>query len=237
LNYFDIIIMICIYKYDVEDVNTMSLREDFVMSISNLEEDESNALAGQLLKNGCSFMELLELLQLAVKMIGIRYEDGEYFIADLIMSGIVIRNALDVYAKTGDASAAPVPDARNCVLIGTAEGDIHDIGKDIMLSILEAQGLSVIDLGVDVSPDSFVQAIEKYHPRVVVMSGIMTFASKSMVKTISAISGAGLRDQVKIIVGGGCVNQQAAEAMGADAYSEDVVSGSQICRKWVEEEN
>ena len=120
-------------------------------------------------------------------------------------------------------------------IIGTDEGDIHDIGKNIVVTIAEAAGFEVIDLGVDVSPSKFVEAIKQYNPDIVRMSCLITVGIDSMKKTVNAIRQAGLREKVKIIIGGGRVDQYACEYVNADAWTNSAAKGIRIMLKWMEE--
>ncbi|MEM4952310.1 MAG: cobalamin-dependent protein, partial [Ignisphaera sp.] len=121
------------------------------------------------------------------------------------------------------------------LLIGTVEGDIHDIGKNIVVTMAEAAGFEVIDLGVDVPPQKFVEAIKQYSPDIVGMSGLLTLAIESMKKTVDAIKEAGLREKVKIIIGGGRVDQYACQYIEADAWTNDAAHGVKTMLKWIEE--
>ena len=212
----------------------LTLKEDFVKAVEDLEEQRSMELAEQLKSLGCSAMDIVDLLLLGMKLIGLRYEGGEYFIADLIMSGIIFRSILDLDSQPETPVRIHTPGSP-CVIIGTVEGDLHDIGKDIFISMLESRGVNTIDLGVDVPPDRFVENIKAYSPAVVVLSGTMTVAAESMRKTIERITECGLRDQVRIVVGGSAINQEIVTQIGADAYSADLVSGSALCKRWVDE--
>jgi 5-methyltetrahydrofolate--homocysteine methyltransferase len=119
------------------------------------------------------------------------------------------------------------------VVIGTVKGDIHDIGKNIVTFLLDANGFEVRDLGVDVSPLKFVEAIRDFRPQVVGLSGFLTLAFDAMKETVEAIKAAGLRDGVKIMIGGGQVNNKIQEYAGADAYGKDAVTGVSLAKKWV----
>ena len=121
------------------------------------------------------------------------------------------------------------------VLIGTVEGDIHDIGKNIVVSVLEANGYDVIDLGVDVPPAKFVEAIKEHNPQVVGLSGLLTEAIGPRKETVDAIKDAGLRDKVKVIIGGGVVDEEISDYVGADGWANDVATGQRIIDKWVGE--
>jgi methanogenic corrinoid protein MtbC1 len=118
------------------------------------------------------------------------------------------------------------------VLIGTVEGDIHDIGKDIVTFMLDVNGFDVLDLGVDVSPQKFVEAIQDFEPQVVGLSGFLTLTFDVMKGTVAAIEAAGLRDGVKIMIGGGQMNDQIREYADADAYGQDAMAAVNLAKKW-----
>lgn len=209
----------------------MFSKEQFVKAVEEIDEACALELAEQMIQGGCTKLELVDLLLLGMKLVGLRYEDGEYFIADLIMSGIIFRNILGLDSETGQPVGGAAEDCQ--IVVGTVEGDVHDIGKDIFISMLNSKGMSTQDLGVDVPPEAFVAAITRYHPRVLVLSGTMTFAAASMARTIDLIVQSGLREQVKIMVGGSGINQEAADQMGADGYSADLLSGPALCKRWI----
>jgi 5-methyltetrahydrofolate--homocysteine methyltransferase len=119
------------------------------------------------------------------------------------------------------------------VLIGTVKGDIHDIGKNIVSFMLDVNGFDVRDLGVDVAPQKFVEAIRDFHPQVIGLSGFLTLAFDAMKETIEAIKAAGLRDGVKIMIGGGQISEQIRGYAGADAYGRDAMAGVSLAKKWL----
>jgi len=127
----------------------------------------------------------------------------------------------------------PEIERRGKVVIGTVEGDIHDIGKNIVSFLLDVNGFDVLDLGVDVSPQKFVEAIRAFQPQVVGLSGFLTLAFDVMKETVEAIQAAGLRDEVKIMIGGGQVNEEIRKYAGADAYGKDAMAGVSLAQKWV----
>jgi 5-methyltetrahydrofolate--homocysteine methyltransferase len=116
--------------------------------------------------------------------------------------------------------------------MGTVEGDIHDIGKDIVTFLLEVNGFEVRDIGIDVPPDTFVEEIKAFQPQVVGMSGLLTLAYDSMKRTVQAIEEAGLRDTVKIMIGGGQVSEKIREHAGADAFGKDAMEGIALVKQW-----
>ena len=119
------------------------------------------------------------------------------------------------------------------VIIGTVAGDIHDIGKDIVTFMLDVSGFDVLDLGVDVPVETFVTKIKEFQPQVVGLSGFLTLAFDSMKQTVEAIEKAGLRDKVKIMIGGGQIDDEVRKYVKADAYGKDAVAGVQLARKWI----
>jgi len=119
------------------------------------------------------------------------------------------------------------------VLIGTVEGDIHDIGKNIVSFMLDVNGFEVRDLGVDVPPQKFVEAIKEFQPQIVGLSGFLTLSFDAMKETVAAIKSAGLRDKVKIMIGGGQINEEIKEYAGADGFGKDAVAGVTYAKKWV----
>jgi 5-methyltetrahydrofolate--homocysteine methyltransferase len=119
------------------------------------------------------------------------------------------------------------------VVVGTVAGDIHDIGKNIVTFMLDVNGFDVLDLGVDVSPQKFVEAIQDFQPQIVGLSGFLTLAFDTMKETVDAIQAAGLRDQVKIMVGGGQMDDQVRTHTGADAYGRDAMAAVKLAKDWI----
>jgi len=165
-----------------------------------------------------------------MEMIGSKYENGEYFIAELIMSAEIFKEALEL-VKPRLLKTELKPLGR--VVIGTVQGDVHDIGKNIVATLLEAAGFEVYDLGVDVAPERFVEMIKEVNSHVVCMSGLLTSSFEGMKKTVDAIKRAGLRGKVKIIVGGNPVGERIGKYVGADAWVNDATEGVRIVKRWV----
>ena len=157
--------------------------------------------------------DIIASLQEGMRIIGDRFEAGEYYLSELIMSAEIFKGAL---AALGTDHDAPVASARGTVVLGTVAGDIHDIGKNIVASVLRANGFAVVDLGVDVSSDDFKAAVEANDAHVVGLSCLLTTAFASMEQIIAAFTEAGLRDRVRIMIGGGPVTPDLAAKLGAD---------------------
>jgi 5-methyltetrahydrofolate--homocysteine methyltransferase len=199
--------------------------------MSDLMEDEVLVLVKEKIARGDDPMAILDDARQAMELVGKRFETCEYFIPDLIMAGEILKEISEMVKplleKTGPGSK------KGKVLIGTVAGDIHDIGKDIVTFMLDVSGYEVLDIGIDVPVQTFVQKIKEYQPNVVGLSGFLTLAFDSMKKTIEAIEKEGLRDKVKIMIGGGQIDETVRTYVGADAYGKDAVAGVQLCKQWI----
>jgi len=199
--------------------------------IVNLDIDGVKKAAKEALDVGITPYEaIMDGMAKGMEIVGQKYEAGEYFLAELIMAGETMKEGLSVlepYMKAGDMKHI------GRVVIGTVEGDLHDIGKNVVITLLTASGFEVIDLGVDVSAEKFVEAVKQYKPDIVAMSALLTTTMVNMAKVIKALEQAGLRDKVKVIVGGAPLTEEYARQIGADAYGRDAVEGVNICKKWV----
>jgi methanogenic corrinoid protein MtbC1 len=207
------------------------MADKFVQAIIDMQEKEAIAMASQMLDSGKSAMEVLDLCREAMDGIGKRFEKGEYFISELLMGGEILRQiAAIAKPKMGEVTAQK---KLGKVVFGTVAGDIHDLGKDIVEFLLDINGFEVIDLGVDVPVNKFVEAIKEHKPQVVGLSCLITVAFDSMKQTVEAITAAGLRDSVKIMIGGGTTDEQVKSYAGADAYGKDAVSAVTLTKKWI----
>jgi methanogenic corrinoid protein MtbC1 len=207
------------------------MADKFVQAIIDMQEKEAIAMASQMLDSGKSAMEVLDLCREAMDGIGKRFEKGEYFISELLMGGEILRQiAAIAKPKMGEVTAQK---KLGKVVFGTVAGDIHDLGKDIVEFLLDINGFEVIDLGVDVPVNKFVEAIKEHKPQVVGLSCLITVAFDSMKQTVEAITAAGLRDSVKIMIGGGTTDEQVKSYAGADAYGKDAVSAVTLTKRWI----
>jgi dimethylamine corrinoid protein len=173
---------------------------------------------------------IIASLQEGIRIIGDKFEAGEYFLSELIMSAEIFKGALAVLGTDKDA---PLASAKGTVVLGTVAGDIHDIGKNIVASVLRANGFNVVDLGVDVSVDAFKDAIESSGATVVGLSCLLTTAFASMEQTIAALADAGLRDKVKIMIGGGPVTPDLAAKLGADGAGISAQAAVELATNYV----
>lgn len=168
----------------------------------------------------------------AVSIIGEKFEKEEYFLAELIMGGEIIKQSMNILEPhiKGNSNT----NVRGKIVIGTAKGDLHDIGKNIVIMFLSAEGFDVLDLGVDVSPEKFIEAVKNIKPKILAISALVSSTMVEVKKVMTALNDAKLRDQVKIIVGGAPISQIFVDDIGADAYAKDVIDGVKTCKRWTE---
>jgi len=184
-----------------------------------------------MVKSGSDPMIILDAAREAMAIVGQRYEEGTYFLPELMLAGEMLNQITEI-VKPELAKAPPVK-RHGKVVIGTVKGDIHNIGKNIVTFMLNVNGFDVLDLGVDVPAQKFVEAIRDFQPQVVGLSGFLTLAFDAMKETVEAIKGAGLRAGVKIMIGGGQVNEEIKTYTGADAYGKDAMAGVSLAKQWV----
>ena len=197
----------------------MAQRTDLYDAILNGDAKKAHAATEAALAAGDAPMDLIqESMVPAMDEVGRFFECEEYFVPELLLSGRAMKSAMELLKPLLTAAGQKMAVR---VIIGTVKGDLHDIGKNIVASMLEGSGFEVIDLGADVSPEMFVTAVEERKPQVVCMSALLTVTMPAMKLTIDALKAAGLRTQVKVLIGGAPVTSQYAKEIGADGYSEN----------------
>ena len=202
--------------------------------LADMNEDDALALAKRmLLEDGKDPLRVLELCRMAMDLVGKRFEEGDYFLPELVLAGEMLET-IGAIAKPL-IKQAPGEEAKKLgkILIGTVHGDLHDIGKNIVSFMLDINGFEVRDIGIDVPVTSFIEEINGYQPDVVGLSGFLTLAFDSMKETIAAIDGAGLRDKVKIMIGGGQIDETVRAYTGADAFGVNAVEAVNLCKGWM----
>ena len=199
--------------------------------LSDLKEPEALQFVEKALAKGVDPAALLEEAREGMALVGERFALQEYFIPDLIFSGEILKDIvkmLEPRLKKGKEQKR-----LGKAVIGTVAGDIHDIGKDLVVFMLDVTGFEVLDLGIDVPAQKFVDAIKQSGSKIVGLSGFLTLAFDSMKETIDAIQKAGLRDKVKIMIGGGQIDEQVRRFTGADAYGRDAMAAVQLAKGWI----
>lgn len=209
------------------------MSNELTNAISELQKDEALRLTQEKLERNEDPQAILDEGRVGMEIIGKRFADGEYFLPELIYSGEIFKQISELVKpklKEGMTSKT-----RGKVIIGTVAGDIHDIGKDIVVFMLDVSGFEVFDLGIDVPPQTFIEKIKETGAPVVGLSGFLTLAFDSMKDTVDAIKKAGLRDKVKIMIGGGQIDENIKNYAGADAYGKDAITAVSLSKKWLGE--
>lgn len=207
------------------------MNDKLINLMADMQEDETLAMVKELIASGTNPMDILDDARSAMEIVGKRFETGEYFIPDLMMAGEILRGISDIVRPLLEGGSGGTKKGK--VLIGTVAGDIHDIGKDIVTFMIDVSGYDVLDIGIDVPVETFVEKIKEFKPQVVGLSGFLTLAFDSMKKTVEALEQAGLRDSIKIMIGGGQMDDEVRKYVRADAYGKDAIAAVNLCRQWI----
>ncbi len=205
------------------------MTEKLFDAITELSKGEALKVTDEMLQSNANPNDILDIARDAMQTIGERFEAGEYFLPELMVSG-------DILAAVAEKIKPLLEEAQDAekigkVVIGTVAGDIHDIAKDIVVFMLDVNGFEVIDLGVDVPIEKFVEAVQEHEAKIVGLSGFLTLAIEPMRDTISAFKQAGLED-VKIMIGGGPINELVCDDTGADAWGANAMDAVTIAKRW-----
>jgi 5-methyltetrahydrofolate--homocysteine methyltransferase len=195
-----------------------------------MRDEDAVRTAQEMLDAGTSPLEILDACKDGMALVGDRFERGEYFVPELILAGEMLKQISDM-VKPHLTQQGDTPRLGK-VLLGTVTGDIHDIGKDIVHFMLEVNGFEVHDLGVDVPVETFVHAVREDKPDVVALSGFLTLSYDAMRDTVAALQAAGLRESVKIMIGGGTVDDQVRAFAGADAFGLNAMDAVNMAKSW-----
>ncbi len=208
--------------------------QQLVAWLSDMDEDLAFALAKKmLLEENANPLRVLELCRAAMDIVGQRFEEGEYFLPELVLAGEMLENISAIAKPLIKSAPGEAPKTLGRVLIGTVQGDLHDIGKNIVGFMLDINGFEVKDIGVDAPIESFISAIEEWKPDVVALSGFLTLAFTSMKETIAAFDQRGLRSNFKVMIGGGQIDEQVRKYTGADAFGVNAVEAVHLCKRWM----
>jgi methanogenic corrinoid protein MtbC1 len=206
------------------------MAKDLVNTLADLKEQEALEIVKERLDAGEDPLKILENARKGMEIVGNRFANSEYFIPDLIYSGEILKAVSElVKPKLTKGAESKKLDK---IVFGTVAGDIHDIGKDIVVFMLDINGFEVHDLGIDVPVQKFVDKIKETGAPIVGLSGFLTLAFDSMKETIDAMKTAGLRDKVKVMIGGGQMSEEVRKYTGADAYGKDAMAGVSLAKKW-----
>jgi len=209
------------------------MTEDLVSTLADLKESESMAMVRARLDAGEEPIQILDDARRGMEIVGKRFASSEYFIPDLIYSGEILREITEM-VKPKLTRTAEVKRLGK-VVIGTVAGDIHDIGLNIVGFMLDVNGFEVYNLGVDIPAQRFINKITETNAGIVGLSGFLTLAFDAMKDTIDAIKVAGLQDKVKVMIGGGQIDEEIRKYTGADAYGRDAMAAVALSKEWVGE--
>ena len=202
--------------------------------LADMNEDDALALANKMLfEENADPLRVLELCRAAMDIVGKRFEEGEYFLPELVLAGEMLDNIGKLAKPMIKKVAGEETKTLGKVLIGTVHGDLHDIGKNIVTFMLDINGFEVRDIGIDVPVKTFIKEINEYQPDVVGLSGFLTLAFDSMKETIAAIEAEGLRSKFKIMIGGGQIDETVRNYTGADAFGVNAVEAVHLCKNWM----
>ena len=198
-------------------------------AMANLEEGSIIEAINAVSESGEGIEQALEAMQKGMDIVGKRFEEGEYFVGDLIYAGEIMSDAMEIIkpliqSKSGGSGGK--------MILCTVKDDLHDIGKNIVKAMLEASGFDVHDLGIDVSAETIVQTTKEQGINIIALSGVLTLALESMKGVVDAFKSAGLRDQVKILIGGNPVSEEACKIIGADEWAHSPQKSINVCRDW-----
>jgi methanogenic corrinoid protein MtbC1 len=207
------------------------MAKDLVKTLADLKEQEVIKIVDDRLNAKEDPLKILEDARRGMEIVGKRFATSEYFIPDLVYSGEILKRVTEMVrpklSKSGEIKRV------GKVVFGTVAGDIHDIGKDIVVFMLDVNGFEVYDLGVDVPAQKFVDKIKETGAPIVGLSGFLTLAFDSMKQTVDAVKATGLRDKVKVMIGGGQITEEVRKYTGADAYGKDAMAGVSLAKKWL----
>jgi methylmalonyl-CoA mutase cobalamin-binding domain/chain len=212
----------------------MSKLETVTESLVEMEEGQTLESVQALLDAGESAQAILSALSEGMNLVGARYSSQEYFLADLVFAAEIFKQAMTILEPALEAEAGGEREVCGKIVVGTVEGDLHDIGKNIFVALARNAGFAVNDLGIDVSPAAFIEAVKRDRAHILGMSGILTMSVQSMIRTVEALEEAGLRDRVKVILGGLPVDDRWQQTVGSDGYTDDAYEGVQMCQSFME---
>ena len=194
-----------------------------------LDEEKFIAMVHEQIARKENPMDIIQEINAGMVEVGSRFETGDCFISELVMSGEMFKQAMTYLSPLlgGDEQKT----SRGIVVIGTVKDDIHDIGKNIVITLLQGAGYHLVDLGVDVPAESFVKAVKDNGAKVVGLSALLSFTYPRMKEVVEALKGAGLRDKVTVIIGGAPCNEEVRRLVGADYYANHAATGVKICRE------
>ena len=203
---------------------------DIVSLLADLKEEEVLKLIKEKLAAGENAIGILDDTRKAMEIVGKRFAGGDYFLPELIYSAEIMKQVAEIIKpKLGEATEIK---RFGKIVLGTVAGDIHDIGLNIVDFMLDVNGFEVFNLGVDVPAQKFVEKLKETDAKILALSGFLTLAFDAMKETVKAVEAAGLRNQIKIMIGGGQIDEQIRKYSTADAYGTDAMAAVSLAKQW-----
>ncbi|MHA1196537.1 MAG: cobalamin B12-binding domain-containing protein [Promethearchaeota archaeon] len=210
----------------------MSNEEALVEAVVEMDENKVYDMVKKMINEGIQPKEIIEMLGKGVEIVGDKFNKKEYFLTELVMAGEIFTQAIKIMEPIIKEKMKE-DEKKETVIVGTVKGDVHDIGKNIFVTLLQAAGFNVIDLGVDVPPEKFVEKVKETNAKIVGYSGLLTVALESMKMTTEEFKKVGLRDKIKIIIGGLPVDEYWMKEAGADGFTDNAFEGVNIVKNWL----
>jgi len=209
------------------------MSQRLIDAVIELDEDRALSEIKKAAAEGVDPLTIIEECRQGLQVVGERFDQGDYFLSELVVGAEIFREAMEILGPAMAAKKGERPKSAGTVVLGTVKGDIHDLGKSIVGAMLQANGFVVHDLGVDVPPQAFVDKVKETGAGVLAMSALLTLSFDAMKETIASLREAGLREQVRIMVGGGPVDENVKRYVGADAYGRNAVQAIDIAKSFV----
>lgn len=213
-------------KKVMSENNRFPSDEALIAAIAELEEERALTMVRARLEAGDDPLHIIDACREGMRLVGLAYEEGRYYLSGLIMGSEIFREVMELVSPVLREQISGSSSGR--ILLGTVQGDIHDLGKNIVNMLLTCHRFTVYDLGVDVSPDSFVMAALESKPNIIGLSGLLTTSYEAMRETIRRLREAGISSP--IIIGGSLINESVREYVGADYWTTDAIRGVELCR-------
>ena len=200
-------------------------------SLMELDMDAATEVSKSIIKGGNSktVKEAVDTITDALQIVGKRFQDGEWFLAELVYSGEISKEIMNILSPMMEAGAM---ESAGTIVVGTVAGDLHDLGKNIFINYAKSAGFTMVDLGIDVPAHKFVDSVKEYDPLALGMSCLLTSTDKEIGKVVEELNKQNLRDKVKVIIGGAALTEKFAQDVGVDAFAPDAVTGTDIIKKW-----
>jgi methylmalonyl-CoA mutase cobalamin-binding domain/chain len=203
--------------------------KELTEALGDLEETKVYELVDKYVAEGQPVLEIIDALNAGMVAVGERFSENIYFISQLMFSAEILKGVMEKLDPL--LQGEPSRDNSKKIVLGTVKGDIHDIGKNIVATLMRGSGFEVIDLGVDVPPEKFVEAVQESGAKILAMSALLNFTYPEMKTVVDTLDAAGLKGDVKTIIGGAPVNEQVRQFCGADYVADDAVHGVKICKE------